>query len=164
MRRGGIASRILTSTLDGGEWSASHPGRFIHPTSYPIRTRGIFPGGKVVGVWKWLLISNAKVKNAWSCTSISPHVFMSWCLCAWHELGIFVFTTASRQALGPTQPPIQWVPGVLTLGVKRPGREADHSLPSSAEVKNAWSCTSSPQYAFMECCLAEVRLHGVVLS
>jgi hypothetical protein len=37
--------------------------------------------------------------------------------------------------LGPTQPPIQWVPEVLTLGVKRPGREADHSPPSIAEVK-----------------------------
>jgi hypothetical protein len=44
-------------------------------------------------------------------------------------------TTASRTALGPTQPPIQWVPRALTLGVKWPGREADHSLPSSAEVK-----------------------------
>jgi hypothetical protein len=30
---------------------------------------------------------------------------------------------------------IQWVPGALSLGVKRPGREADHSPPSSAEVK-----------------------------
>jgi hypothetical protein len=39
------------------------------------------------------------------------------------------------QALGPTQPPIQWVLGALFLGIKRPGREADHSLPSSAEVK-----------------------------
>jgi len=47
---------------------------------------------------------------------------------------VFLFTTASRTALGPTQPPIQWVPGVLSLGVKRPGREADHSPPSSAEV------------------------------
>jgi len=27
------------------------------------------------------------------------------------------------------------VPGHLSLGVKRPGREADHSPPSSAEVK-----------------------------
>jgi hypothetical protein len=44
-------------------------------------------------------------------------------------------TTASRTALGPTQPPIQWVPGALSLVVKRPGREADHSPPSSAEVK-----------------------------
>jgi len=37
--------------------------------------------------------------------------------------------------LGPTQPPIQWVPGALFLEVKRPGREADHSPPPSAEVK-----------------------------
>jgi len=41
--------------------------------------------------------------------------------------------------VGPTQPPIQWIPGALSLGVKRPGREADHSHPSSAEVQNAWS-------------------------
>jgi hypothetical protein len=51
------------------------------------------------------------------------------------ELGIFLFTTASRTALGPTQPPIQCVPGALSLGVKRSLREADHSPPSSAEVK-----------------------------
>jgi hypothetical protein len=50
-------------------------------------------------------------------------------------LGIFLFTTASRTALGPTHPLMQWVPGALSLGVKRPGREADHSPPSSAEVK-----------------------------
>jgi hypothetical protein len=36
---------------------------------------------------------------------------------------------------GPTQPPIQWVPGALSLGVKRPGHETDHSHPSSAKVK-----------------------------
>jgi hypothetical protein len=50
-------------------------------------------------------------------------------------LGIFIFTTVSRTALGPTQPPIQWVPWALSLGVKRTGRKADHSPPSSAEVK-----------------------------
>jgi len=48
----------------------------------------------------------------------------------------------------------QWVPGALFLGVKRPGREVDHSPPSSAEVKNAWNYTSTPP----------IRLHGVVLS
>jgi hypothetical protein len=37
--------------------------------------------------------------------------------------------------MGPTQPPIQWKTGALSLGVKRPGREADHSPPSSIEVK-----------------------------
>jgi hypothetical protein len=49
--------------------------------------------------------------------------------------GIFLLTTASRTALGLTQPPIQWVAGALSLGVKRPGREDDSSPPSSAEVK-----------------------------
>jgi hypothetical protein len=72
-------------------------------------------------------------------------------------LGIFLFTTASRMALGPTQPPIQWVSGALSLGVKRPEREADHSLPSSAKVKNAWSYTSIPRYVFMVWCLVKHR-------
>jgi hypothetical protein len=49
--------------------------------------------------------------------------------------GNFSPHTASRTALGPTQPPIQWVPGALSLGVKRLGREAEHSPPTSAEVK-----------------------------
>jgi hypothetical protein len=49
-------------------------------------------------------------------------------------LGIFLFTTAFRPALGLTQPPVQWVQGALSLGVKRPGREADHSPPSSANT------------------------------
>jgi hypothetical protein len=46
-----------------------------------------------------------------------------------------LFTTMFRSALGPTQPPIQWVPGALSLGVTRPRLEADHSPPSTAEVK-----------------------------
>jgi len=55
----------------------------------------------------------------------------------------------SRPALGHTQPLIQRVPGALPWGVKRPGREADHSFPSSAEARNAWNYTSTPQYVFM---------------
>jgi hypothetical protein len=34
-------------------------------------------------------------------------------------------------------------------GVMRPGREADHSPPTSAEVKKMWIYTSTPSYAFM---------------
>jgi hypothetical protein len=63
--------------------------------------------------------------------------------------GKFLFTTVFRTALESTQPPIQWVRGALSLGVKWQGREADHSPPSSAEVKNAWSHTFTPQYVFM---------------
>jgi len=55
-------------------------------------------------------------------------------------------------ALGPVRPPIQWVPGALSLAVKWPGREADHSPPSSVEVKEYVD-----QYLHFP-----VRLHGVV--
>jgi len=72
-------------------------------------------------------------------------------------LGIFLFTTVSRTTLKPNQPPIQWAIVALYLGVKRTGREADHSFPSSAEVKNVWSYTSTPQYVFKVWCLAKHR-------
>jgi hypothetical protein len=49
---------------------------------------------------------------------------------------IFLYSIVSIPALGPTQPLIQWVPGALSPGVKRPGREANHSPPSSVDVKN----------------------------
>jgi hypothetical protein len=45
------------------------------------------------------------------------------------------FTTVSKSTLRPTQPPIQCVTEDLSLGVKRLGREVDHSPASSAEVK-----------------------------
>jgi hypothetical protein len=60
-----------------------------------------------------------------------------------------IFFTSSRPALGPTQTPIEWVSGALSPGVKRQGREADHSHPTSAEVKKKWIYTSTPPYAFM---------------
>jgi hypothetical protein len=72
-------------------------------------------------------------------------------------LGILLFTTASRPALGPTRTPIQRVPGALSLEMKWQGREADHSPPSSVEVENAWSYTSTPQYAFMAWCSVKAQ-------
>jgi hypothetical protein len=49
---------------------------------------------------------------------------------------IFLLVSASRPALGPTQPPVQRVPGALSPGgTARPGRDADHSPPFSAEVR-----------------------------
>jgi hypothetical protein len=43
----------------------------------------------------------------------------------------FLQNITRRPTLGLTQ----WVPGALSLGVKRSGREADRSSPYSAEVK-----------------------------
>jgi hypothetical protein len=52
----------------------------------------------------------------------------------------FLCPTASRPDLGPTQTPVQWAPGV-----KRPGREANHSSPTSAEVKNGGAIPPFPR-------------------
>jgi len=69
-------------------------------------------------------------------------------------LGFHILVSVSRPILGPTQPSIKCLPGVLPAGVKWPGLEADHSPSSSAEFKNAWRCTSTPP----------ICLHGVVFS
>jgi hypothetical protein len=49
---------------------------------------------------------------------------------------MFLYSMASRLALGRTQPPVQQVLGALSSRVKQLGREDDHSPPSSAEIKN----------------------------
>jgi hypothetical protein len=63
---------------------------------------------------------------------------------------MFLFTIASRPALGPTQSPIQWIEGVLTPGIKRSKREVDHLPLSSAQGKYTCSYIST--------------FHGVVLN
>jgi hypothetical protein len=59
------------------------------------------------------------------------------------------YCTAWRPGLGPTQPPIQWVPGAPSPGVKRQECEAGHSPPASAEFKNGGAIPPLP-----------MRLHG----
>jgi hypothetical protein len=58
-----------------------------------------------------------------------------------------------RPALGPTQPPIQWVSEALSLGVKQKRREADHLPPTRIEIKKTSIYTST----------LPIHLHGVVL-
>jgi hypothetical protein len=65
---------------------------------------------------------------------------------------IFPLTSVSRPALGPTQPPVQWVPGVLSRGVNR-GRGVTLTTHPHL-MSRSWmsrSYTSSPLK----------RLHGV---
>jgi hypothetical protein len=74
-------------------------------------------------------------------------------------------TLQSRPALGSTQPPIKWVPGV-----KLQGRKVDHSPTASAEVKKMWIYTSTPPYAFItQCLISEAQgqvyiLHNTSIS
>jgi hypothetical protein len=62
-----------------------------------------------------------------------------------------LFFTEPRPVLGPTQPPTISASAV-SLGIKRQGREADHSPPSIAEVKNG-----THPHVFMAWCLMK---HG----
>jgi hypothetical protein len=55
----------------------------------------------------------------------------------------FLLTTASRLVLGLTQLPSKWVLGVLFVGIKQRRHEADNLPPTSAEIENMWSYTST---------------------
>jgi hypothetical protein len=50
----------------------------------------------------------------------------------------------------PRSPDWLWgPPNFLSPGVKRRGREADHSPPAKDKVKKMWVYTSTPPYAFI---------------
>jgi hypothetical protein len=72
------------SPARAGNFSLHHRvqnGSVAHPASYPMGTKGSFPGGKAAGAWTdHSPPSSAEVKNVWSYTSIHPYVFMVWCL------------------------------------------------------------------------------------
>jgi hypothetical protein len=55
-----------------------------------------------------------------------------------------LLSIASRRVLRPTQSPIQLMQEALTLGVRRQGRESEHSPPSIAGVKNGGAIPSLP--------------------
>jgi hypothetical protein len=73
----------------------------------------------------------------------------------------FSLLSSSRPAMGPTQP-IQWVLGALSLVVNRPRREADHSPPTSTEVKKTWIHYPTRLHCIMHnqlCIRATLRLY-----
>jgi hypothetical protein len=121
----------------------------LGPTQPPIQwVPGLFPSTMCRGQ-----------RMSGAINPLTQYAFMAWCsVKAQGQIYLFTFTftftSASRPAPWPTQPPIQWVPGALSLGLKRPGREANHSLPSNADVKNSWS------YSYTH----TIRLHGVMLN
>jgi hypothetical protein len=103
------------------------------------------PGGRLIWLKSLVIfLSHSRLKQLFSILSR-------------RGMRIFLFTTASRTALVPTQPPLQWVPEALSLAIKRPERESGHSPSSSAEVKNAWNSTSTPQYIFVAWCSVKHR-------
>jgi hypothetical protein len=76
---------------------------------------------------------------------------------------IFPLTSVSRPALGPTQPPVQWVPRVLSPGVKRCRGVTltthPHLVPGSRVSR---SYTPLPPSVFMVCSGTALALHVVL--
>jgi hypothetical protein len=48
-----------------------------------------------------------------------------------------------------TEPPIEYVSGALSPGIKQPEREADNSSPSSDEIKNGGTIPPTPNVCMM---------------
>jgi hypothetical protein len=78
------------------------------------------------------------------------------------QFKIFLFSIASTPTLMPNQPHIQWVPWVISPGVKWQRREADHSPPSSAEVKKG-GARHPLSHVFMAQCLLKHRANFTFL-
>ena len=67
------------------------------------------------------------------------------------------FLHTKHTASGPTQRPSQNVRAALALRIKLPGRGSFYPPLSLAGVKNLWSCTSTPPYAFAGCTLTTLH-------
>jgi hypothetical protein len=75
--------------------------------------------------------------------------------------GVRFLAGSSDCLLTTTQPPIKWIPGVLSSEVKRLGIETDHEPTSSVDVENLWSYTSTIKYVFVARCLIKCDVHAM---
>lgn len=95
----------------------------------------------------------------WESLPVNPWCGLLWGL-DWREIGVRLLTgtgnsfvsTESSVLHGPAQPTLHWVYWALSLRIKDPGRELDHT-PSSAKVRIMWRYTSAPLYIFMPRCV-----------
>jgi len=82
--------------------------------------------------------------------------FMAWCSVKHKENFTFYHPVQTGSGAHPASSSMG-TRGNFPLGVKQQGLEANHSPPSSAEVKIACSYTSTPQYAFMAWCSVKAQ-------
>jgi len=78
---------------------------------------------------------------------------------------LFLFSTASRPALGPTHPPVQWVPRALSWGVKWPeGVKLTTHLHLLPKLRMCGATPALLQYVFMAWCLIKQGIRLVILK
>jgi hypothetical protein len=108
--------------------------------------------GLVTWFRRWRMRTNA---SCWEHTNIASSVFRyNECLCLLVGGGIAQCRSAGLRMDDRVRVPAEAGNFSLHHRVETQGREADQSPPFDAEIKNAWSYTST----------LSIRLHGVVLS
>jgi hypothetical protein len=142
-----LSNRCLA--LDGSHtgkgWESFSLGHNDHFHPNPSQFIADLPFGAIYsGLWQYRKITNEK---KWSYENCVPGAGISKSL--YRRVTSWTAGVRLPQRLRPTQPSIQRVPGSLSQGVKRPGREADHSPPSITEVKKGGAITSTLPYVFM---------------
>ena len=89
---------------------------------------------KIKDIW-YVIKVTAYVKNWAKIALLVKQLATGWTVRGSNPSSGRDFLHPSRLAMGPTQPPVWWVPD-FSRGVKRPVRGIDHPCPSSsAEVK-----------------------------
>jgi hypothetical protein len=121
--------------------------------------------------FKWSNLCHSSITNWSTLTTLESARMRTSSFCILYQN--LLRSAVQWQSYGPNDPGVQFSAGALrperlcgppsllsngyrgplSPGVKRSGCEADHSTPSSAEVTNAWSYTSTPQYTFTVRCL-----------
>jgi hypothetical protein len=131
-----VNSRSCVSAHSSTKISPSE--RIWDPFALPTAFWECFPGNNTAGVWTWPPPSNANEPSSDYGLNDRRSIPDT-------GRGFFHQVSASRPALGPTQAPIEWVPGALSLGVKR-GRGVmltTHPL-LVLRLRKSRSYTSSP--------------------
>lgn len=107
------------------------------------RNRGLVPSrGK--GFFSYQQINTSSMANTATYSLGTKGVLFPGAKCLGYEADFFKM---SRSVVWPSQPSVWSVLEFISLGKKRPVREAYCSPPSSVKAKENWSCTSPPQYA-----------------
>jgi hypothetical protein len=149
-----VALWVMSSSIPVGEYRNCQETSCLHTQGWFFPSSLVqisLLGGELTGALKKALSSNfisifyfSFSKQHCVLRKVRPDSLFHFPPIDSRQCKIFLFSTASRPTLGPTHPPIQWVSGTLSPGVKRQRREADHSPASSAEVKKVAAIPSLP--------------------
>jgi hypothetical protein len=81
---------------------------------------------------------------------------------SWQGPDFHLFSKTFSLSLGPAQPRIQWVTGVLSPQVQRPRREADNCLHLALRLGMSGAKPPLPLHAFLACTRKTFRFYAFI--